>query len=347
MAPDRDWIQEKLTSLTKHSDGLKDVGSTSDDPEFGAWTALKLVVFTAAVDVYSTIMAANNFDFYYIDAMSGSGLVHLTDRNDTLIGSPFIAGTVAHEPFSKMYFIEDDPERADSLRKRLDYAVDEIDAFQQSREDCVVIDGDANDVLPEIPDQIKRLRGGTFTGTDGKGGAHHLAFIDNERFEVKFPALRQLENKMYGDLLINYQETGLNRARGRLLEGLDEDWSEYLAFFDGDERARIFDAPDERFELYLEKIDSLKRPVHESVAIRGSTDYPFVYRMVYATRRTSGGSEFIEFMRGQKDTIGKLTGDDIEIVLDTMRGDATHLGLFSMSEEEDDDGQASLGEYGG
>jgi hypothetical protein len=72
--PDREWIQNNLSSLTAHSAPLQQVGETSDEPEFGAWTALKLIVLTATVDVYSKIISNNGFDFYYVDAMAGSGI---------------------------------------------------------------------------------------------------------------------------------------------------------------------------------------------------------------------------------------------------------------------------------
>ena len=121
--PDREWIQDKLSTLKAHADDLKEVGGITDDPKFGPWTALKLVVFTATIDVYTKIIANNNFDFYYIDAMSGSGVVDIKNRNDTLVSSPIIAGTVAHQPFRRLYFIERNPERAEALRHRLDYAV--------------------------------------------------------------------------------------------------------------------------------------------------------------------------------------------------------------------------------
>lgn len=340
--PSREWIQNNLSSLTAHTDDLRGVGTTIDEPEFGAWTALKLVVLTATIDVYSTVISNNDFDFYYVDAMSGSGLVNLSDRDDTLIGSPFIAGTVAHEPFSRMYLIERNEDRANVLRERLDYAVDEIDSFDQSRKDYVVLTGDANEILPTIPDRIKRERGGTLAGTNGEGGAHHLAFIDNERSEVKFDAIRQL-SKMWGDLLINYQEKGLNRQYGRIDNGLEDSWDEFLAFFDDDERVKQLDSPEDRFALYRSKIESINRPMQESVQIHGSKSHPYGYRMLYATQQTGGGSEYAQFMEGQARKIEDLTGDDIETVLDTMRGNATHLGLWSTNEDEK--GQAKLGEY--
>jgi hypothetical protein len=239
-----------------------------------------------------------------------------------------------------MYLIEQNTERAEALRQRLDLAVEEIDAFSQSRDEWTVIEGNANDVLPELPDKIRNRRGGSLTGSDEQGGAHHLAFVDNERIEVNFDAIRGL-SEMWGDLLINYQEKGINREIGRIESGETDGWGEILRFFDGDERVQNTDSPEERFELYLEKLDQIQRPVHEPVTIHGSEDHPYGYKMVYATQLTDGESEYAEFMEYQRRKVGNLTGDDIETVLRTMRGAATHLGLWSA----DDDSQSKLGEY--
>lgn len=336
--PDRDWIQTKLSRLTAHAENLREVGNITDEPAFGAWTALKLVSLTATVDVYTSIMAKNNYDYYYIDALSGSGIVCLTDREDTLIGSPFIAGTVAHEPFSKLYFTEKNEERAEALQRRLDYAVDEIDEFNQSREDCVVLTGDANEILPTLPKRIKQRRGGRLAGRNGEDGAHHLAFIDNERIEVKFDAIRELE-QMHGDLLINYQESGLNREWGNIQNG-NADWDEFLSFF-GDSRVKGLEDPEKRFEFYLTQLESINRSEHESLRIHGSTQHPYNYRIIYATQLTGGGSEYTDFMENQRRKIEGITGDEIETVLDTMKGAATHLGLWG----DDDDEQSNLGQY--
>lgn len=341
--PDRDWIQDKLSDLTAHIDELESAGGAVDHPQFGAWTALKLVVLTATVDVYTTIMASNDFRYHYVDAMSGSGLVGLKGRDEILMGSPIIAGTVAHEPFENMYLIENDETRAAALEDRLDYAADNIDAFRQSPDSYEVLVGDANDLLPQVHDRIDEQHDGNPGGDSGERGQHHLAFIDNERNEVSFSAIRQLES-FYGDLLINYQETSLNRERGLLESGDSDDWDTFIEFFDGDERALHLEEP-ERFGLYLEKVESIPRPIHESVNVRGSSSYGYNYRIVYAVRQSGGESEFIEFMDGQRRKVEGLTGDDIDTVLDTMRGSATHLGLWSVDEDGDDDSQADLDRF--
>lgn len=339
--PDRDWIQDKLSDLTAHIDELEEAGGVVDDPEFGPWTALKLVVLTSTVDVYTTIMASNKFRYHYVDAMAGSGVVGLADREETLTGSPIIAGTVAHEPFEKMYLIERNQERAAALEKRLDYAAENIDAFTQSPESYEVFVGDANDLLPEVRDRINDHHNGNLAGTDGEEGQHHLAFIDNECDDVAFSAIRQLEAPMHGDLLINYQATSLNRKRGRLKSGDSDKWEPFVAFFDHDRRALNLKEP-ERYEFYREKIRGIPRPVQRSVDVHGSGGYGYKYRMLYAVRKSSGGSGFVEFMDKQRRKIEGLTGDDIGTVLDTMQGSATHLGLWSA---DDDDEQQRLGSF--
>ncbi|WP_254823436.1 three-Cys-motif partner protein TcmP [Haloglomus halophilum] len=338
--PDREWIQDKLSSLTAHADELQRVGDAADEPNFGPWTALKLIVLTATVDVYTQIIHDYDFDPYYVDAMAGSGITELDGGRDTLIGSPIVAGTVAHEPFSKMFLIEQNEERAEALRDRLEFATEEIDTFTQSRDEWVVIEGDTNEELPSIPSRVRDERGGYLGGQDGQDGAHHLAFIDNERVEVEFDSLRRLSS-MWGDLLINYQEKGINREIGLIESGEKDGWDEILAFFDDDAHIQRDSTPNERFELYLGKLDSINRSEYESLTIHGSDEHPYGYKMIYATRPTGGGSEYVEFMETYQRKIEALTGDDIENVLDTMKGTSTHLGLWS----PDEDSQSRLGGF--
>ncbi|WP_254544820.1 three-Cys-motif partner protein TcmP [Halomarina pelagica] len=341
--PDQAWIRNQLRQLTDHSDTLCEIGDEEVvDATFGPWTALKLVSLTATVDVYTSIMANNGFNYYYVDAMSGGGIVNLDGCDGALVGSPIIAGTVPREPFEKLYFVEASRDRAEALRARLDYAVDEIDAFNHTRDDCVVIHGDANEVLPKLPQMIKEDNGGTLTGRNGMGGAHHLAFIDNEKYEVKFEAIRKLST-MLNDLLINYQETSLNRQYGRILRG-DCEWDDFLAFFDKRGGVKRLEAPEDRFDFYTRLLENIDRSEYRSLQVRGSNAYSYAYRMVYATRLTGGGSEYAQFMDGQKRKIEGITGDEIGTVLDTMRGAGTTLDLWS-AEEKAEDGQSKLADY--
>jgi three-Cys-motif partner protein len=327
MSVDANWIRENLSELMEHADDLADAGDTTDNPKYGPWTALKLMVFSTAVEVYTKV-ANGRYDYYYVDALSGSGIVEIDEHDANLVGSPILAGTVPRYPFEKMFLIEQDDDRAEALENRLNYAADNIDAFELEQDQFEVIPEDANEVLPTIRERVVDERGcQPYRKIDGKT-AHHFAFIDNERMEVKFDAIRGLltNDDLYGDQLINYQEVGINRKNGRLESDKvgDDDWETLLKFFDTPD-VRGMDA-EGRIQLYFSKLDSIGQQQHRDVFVRGSDSYPYGYRMIYAA---GGSADFIEFMDNYGAKIEKLSGDDVGRVIDTMEG---RLGALDMLE---------------
>jgi three-Cys-motif partner protein len=340
MSVEPEWIQNKVASLREHADALEEAGDEVDNPNYGPWTALKLMVFTAAANVYTNV-ANGRFDFYYVDAMAGSGVVEVRDQDVSLAGSPILAGTVPRYPFEKMYLIEQDSDRAASLEERLAYATDEIDAFQLDQDEWEVICGDANDILPEIPEMVEEDRG-AHPGVEIEGGtkAHHFGFVDNERTEITLSALEQLLDGLIGDLLINYQEVGINRRTGRIEAGQldEEEWEEIEAFF-GTGEVREKESAPERIELYERQVENrLEHNNHRDILIEASEEYPYAYRTIY----TAGGSAgFIDFMDNYGENIESLTGDDIGRVIETMEGTGTTLDYFM----DDDPGQTEFGDF--
>lgn len=333
--PDRDWILQQLNTLTDHADELYELDPDTIN-ELKSWTALKLAILIATVDVYTTIISSHFDDWYYVDAMAGSGCVYVEDNQIPLVGSPILAAVLAHEPFEHMFFIENKEERVQALRSRLEYAVENIEAVEIERDDYDVIKGDTNTELPKIPDRIAENRGHF-------QGAHHLAFIDNERVEVKYDSIDGLE-QMWGDLLINYQETGINREYG------DGNWEKLVPYF-GTEAVKDCPTEEERFELYLDQLSKVGtggRPIQRSIKVRGSEDYPYHYNMVYAVRESQETeSEWVEFMDTMRPKIEPLSGDDVEKVIEQMQGKTTSLELWTSDDSENGKGggQSKLGEY--
>ncbi len=346
--PDFDWIQSKLSRLMADADDLARVVDFDDDPSFGAWTALKLDFLAASVDVYTKIMSNHGFQYYFIDAMSGSGIVELSDRDEKLVGSPFVAGSIPNQPFTHLFLIEENDERAEALRSRLEYASDEVEEFNHSRDEWTVINEDANQVLPDMKSRIEEVHEGSIYGTSGYGGQHHLAFIDNETDEISFQALRDLESSLDGDLLINYQNKSIGRRRGRLQsDNHDEsDWGPYMDFFDDRELARVTQDNRELFELYVgDLLPGISRGHIEYVEVKQSRDSPFHYTLIYATRKKSSGGDFMEFVPNYGGKIESLDGDIVERVLGTMTGPATRIDHWANKVKESEEGQSGLGDF--
>lgn len=350
--PDDEWIQNKLALLSEHGSELREVAPETVY-EIGAWTSLKLFLLVVTTEMYTRIIANTDSiaEKYYFDLMAGPGSVTLEDEDIDLIGSPLIAATVPPEPFDELYFFEKDSERASALENRLDVA-DERGLLEVDRDDCTVVDSNANEALPEVVDSIEAV--------EGFGGKNNLAFVDNERVEIKWPTIESV-SRIWGDLLVNFQRNGIRREFGYLEddsaapeERRETARRELTGFFGGGDFVSCENVTELR-EHYLDNVASIgreigdpncNRPVQETVEVRGAGDR-YRYDLLYATRETGGGSPYIEVIRGMKERIERMSGDDVSQVIDIMQGDGTALRDFLPSEEDlkRDEDQAGLGDF--
>lgn len=73
-------------------------------------------MLVATIEVYTKIVPEEFEDAYYIDTMSGLGVVEVEGYDATVGGSPIIAATFPHTPgFEKLYCIELNPDKASGL----------------------------------------------------------------------------------------------------------------------------------------------------------------------------------------------------------------------------------------
>lgn len=350
--PDDEWIQDKLTLLSEHGAEIRAVAPDTVY-EIGPWTSLKLFLLVVTTEMYTRII--DNVDYisekYYFDLMAGPGSVTLEDEDVDLIGSPLIAATVPPEPFDKLYFFEKDSERASVLKERLDFA-DEQGLLEVSRDDCKVIDNNANKAIPEVVDSIEAV--------EGFGGKNNLTFVDNERVEIEWSTIKSV-SRIWGDLLINFQWNGIRREFGYLDDDSDAPEErkktaqrKLAGFFGGDDFISCENINELR-EHYLQNIASIgheignlncNRPIQETVEVLGAGDR-YRYDLLYATRETKGGSPYVEVIRGMKERIERMSGDDVSQVIDIMQGDGTALRDFLPSEEDlkRDEDQSGLDEF--
>jgi len=304
-----EWIRSQLETLYGYGDEIADL--TEPANTLRPWSALKLITLAYSVDVYTKIISSRFDDWYYIDAMAGSGAFSAEEFDTQFVGSPIIAASVAAEPFSHMYFIEEDSDRAKALKTRLDYVSEEIDAIELGEDSYTVLNGDANDVLPKIPQRIINKRGSV-------RGAHHFAFIDNVSGDIYKDSLAEL-GTLWGDWLINYPPIGTNRARG-------DGKTEKLTKFYGTDEYLHKRSDEARLQLYLRQLESMDRDEHRRIRVDGAKDHAFHYELIYGVRETEGGNDWLEAIDSIKDNIERLDGDDITRTLDVLRGDSVMGG---------------------
>ncbi len=344
-AGQRNWIKKRIETLTESSDEVFNV-----EPEiynsFNTWSALKLILHSATVNMYTTVASQHFEDIFYIDALAGSGVSEYGDEQ-CFLGSPIIASKAATEPFTKMYFVEGDLKKKRALEDRLDFVFTNPDIDVQEPENYEVCHGDVNDIIYDIYNDIWDV-------ASPSPNFNYLGFVDNQGLNFDWESMEKIGD-LTGDLLVNYPAAhgvGLNME----VEG-SRDAME--AFFGKDMWDEEPKERDHYKEVYMEQMEKLDLEEQVSVKVdSGSKSY--YYDMIYGTRKTTGGSGYVDAIRHVKDFIEAVDGGTVEEILDVLHGNQAAVDDFlpddfeidssvmknedSQSEQEDQS-QAGLDEF--
>lgn len=327
-SPNRDWIADKLALLTEHADELVEV-EPSVTNSYRPLTALKLIVLSAGVEVFSRIVPQRYEHNYYLDLFAGAGATTLRGIEDTaVVGSPILAPVMSHQDFEGYHFVELSEKKADALEARLDYMDSVIDF---PREKCHVHFSDANDYAHEFLENFRAKNG-------GYEGFNMFSFIDPEGMDPRWDVIRRIAD-LYGDLLIHYPETTINR---------DMDTQKASSYFP-DDSFRKCRTEEERKQVYSNGLES-RDNTDISIPIRidsGESGKNYHYDLIYATRETPGGAPYAAAMEAMQHKMKRLDGDDIRRVLRSLQGDEKALDNFisTTTETENDSGHHDLNSF--
>ena len=338
----RKWITNRVDELTESSDQVLDVRPKVVS-SFKEWSALKLIVLSAAVNMYTRVISQHKDDFFYIDALAGAGVSEYGE-GQCFLGSPIVAAKAATEPFSKMYFVEGNKTKKEALEERLEFAFSnpEIDIVPPHAWE--VYHGDSNEIIYEIYDDIWRQ-------AHPDPVFNYFAFIDNQGLDFQWDAMEQIGD-LTGDLLINYPA-----ARGVGDNMSNEDSRDALAAFFGRDMWHEEPKTREHYkEMYMSQLDSLGVPEKVPVKIdSGSKSY--YYDVIYATRTTRGGSGYTDAVTYTKRFVEDVDGGTVEEILDVLHGDQAAIADFLPDDtdldqalfeddETDDPAQTGLNRFG-
>lgn len=326
--PDRGWIADQLSTLMEHSEELVEI-QTDVVNDYRPLTALKLIVLSAGLDMYTNISPKRYDHCYYLDLFAGAGATRIRDREEAVVGSPILAPMISDPDFREYHFVDYDKETVEALRERIQYMDDTIDEFPGER--CYVHHKDANKFVNIFLDELKAELG-------SYEGVNLFSFIDPEGLDLQWYVTRRL-CRVYGDLLINFPKLGANRSAG----------SRKARTFFGVNDGSHLPSGDQLREFYEEKLKGCK---HTDITVplridSGATGQHFHYDLIYATRRTQNDSPYVQAMEAMKTKIGVLDGDHIGQVMDTLRGDVMALDGFLPDDDDvgDDDSQYGLGDF--
>lgn len=328
----RDRVIQRVPTLTRYADDIRAIEPEIYN-EFGTWSALKLIVLVATVDMYTTVISEHMDDWFYIDALAGSGVSVYGEAEDSFLGSPILAAMNASEPFTKMYFIEENDTKAEALKARLEAAFDHPN-LSISRPECgySVYPGDANETLRRIVSDIWKV-----AKRSGQPSFNHLTFIDNQGLNLRWDGLRQLAPKPTGDFLINFPTSNVRRAANH------EDSETALTEFYGGEMWKEAEGREGLLEAYQTRLSSVEKTEQVVTNIDSGTKN-YHYDMIYATRETGGGSDYINAIRYVREFVEAVDGADVEQMLQILRGDQSTMESF-LPAEDDGEPQSRLGEF--
>jgi len=328
----RERVKKRVPTLTRHAEDIREIESEVYN-EFGTWSALKLIVHAATVNMYTTVISEHFDDWFYIDALAGSGVSVYGDEDESFLGSPLLAAKNASEPFTKMYFIEQDEDNAAALEKRLEAGFNGSE-LELTPPECgwEVFVGDANKKLQQAISDMWRV-----AKRDGKANFNHLTFIDNQGLDLMWNGIRQLAPEPTGDLLINFPTSAVIRSAGH------EDSRETLTDYYGSEAWRSASEKEELLNAYTRRLSSVEKTEQVVTNIDSGTKN-YQYDMVYATRKTRGGSDYINAIEYINDFVEAVDGADVEEMLQILRGDQMTMESF-LPAQDDDDPQSRLAEY--
>lgn len=327
----RERVKERVPTLTTHADEIREVHPEIYN-EFGTWSALKLIVHVATVNMYTTVISEHRDDWFYVDTLAGSGISVYGDDDESFLGSPLLAAKNAAEPFTKMYFIEKDERKATALEHRLEAAFNGSD-LQITSPECgyEVYVGDANRKVEEAVSDMW-----TVARRNGKPNFNHLTFIDNQGLDLTWNGLKNLAPKPTGDLLINFPTSAVRRAAGH------EDSEDAMTSFYGGEMWRSADDREELLEAYQTRLNSVEKTEQVVTNIDSGTKN-YHYDMVYGTRETQGGSDYIKAIEYVNQFVEAVDGADVEEMLQVLRGD--QMTMESFFPEQNDEPQARLADF--
>ena len=275
------------------------LGTCNQDNEYGPHTLLKLAYLNYYLGVFLRIASSRKklgqFDkIIFIDAFGGSGLVKIEDTKYAVLGSTLLAATDGR--FDEVVSIDLNPRHTELLKKR---------CISLGIRNVRAIDGDANQIIPNLPVQLGLTRNSIV-----------LLFIDPEGMEPEFSNFIPLsQSTEHIDFMLNYT-WGVNRLSGRIAKSLkDADLSKMKKMIPNYE---VGSNPDQKLLEFFENY--FGKPVGHLTEVH-SVGLKLKYSMVLRVRQTLGGSSWVNAMKEFGEYLSTTDGEKALTALRIVKGD--------------------------
>jgi len=300
---DFDWVYKHLEELLDYGDECcTHYSETFND--YGLHTPLKLCVLMDYVDIYTKILKPRVLSTLkcegkvFLDVFAGAGVTQIVENHKVAGSLPIAIRYCKRSPFDHYYGIELNEEFHKALEKRVDYL--------GVKDKSTIIKGDSDEKLHEIIEEIKEKK------------HHYLAFVDYEDLKgLSWDSLKELLDYKKGDLIItlinSYRPAGransFSEGDRRTLEKLYSKEVVGASTIDGD-----ID-----HDLLMDNYYKLIRKHRAHTVEIKINDKGCRYRLLYATRNTSGDSPYVNSVKAIKERVEKIDGDTVNAAVNQLR----------------------------
>lgn len=323
---DKRWLIEQLEMVFQYADDLVELNDETG-PAYNSKTVLKLAKLAGAVQLYTKIISKRDWESHYVDALAGAGVMELQNAEEYIISSAIIAPAVATEHFDHYHYFEEDPDRVEALRQRLEYICDETD-IGLTRDHWTVYQGNSNETIPPEMDRLAdRSRG------DGPT-LNLFRFVDNEGRTIDWSTIKSMA-QIWGDFLVTFPTHDMPRDVGRVAVEESDVRANGVTDFFGVDSWRECSTPDDFAELYE---DRLKEVDHHKITVRtrvrGSDESRGAYYdSIWATRETDNGSPYREAIEHVNGRIERSDGGVVDAFFENfVHGNQASFDLYNGDE---------------
>ena len=181
-------------------------------PEVRSWSLKKYELVGGYCDIFTTGMKDKWNQLVYIDLFAGAGHAKIIETGKVYRSSALIAMSIPH-PFTKYILCEENPERFEALKSRVDRDFAHLDV--------VLINGDSNQIIDKVFKAIPPF---------GKGNTLlPFCFVDPYSLNLRFATIEALGGRILMDFLIlQALHMDANRNLAKYIKEENDRISDYL-----------------------------------------------------------------------------------------------------------------------
>lgn len=307
-----EWLKRQIEELevtsSKFKEQIKQITQIDSEVynEFREWTPLKLILLNYALNVCTTIINKTSFfkDKYYVDLFAGSGINKIKNKDDFLIGSPFIASLNHSDKYSSMFFCEKDL----LFSKALDLRLNTL-----KKKNLILTKKEYNSCLDKIIEKISTPN------------TYSFFFIDPNCMEFKWESMKKVLDTR-SDIIFTFMSSEILRAVGLANAGIGEGGG--LTGFFGDESWKTANNVENLVEIYKKNILKERPNAPIRIIMIKSKQFNFCYYMFFITNKTQGENRWLRAIDKAKKEIESNSDKAVIKALDIVKKRQSQLSNF-------------------